>query len=514
MKKILLTLTVITCIVLSMIIVSVNSFNPTNPVFVSSDGAINLFYAKIFSSSNELFYFPMLEKEGDGVKIFRPKYGTVPLLDKILPEKFIGFPVIIGYIIKFFSIQSLKYFNPIVYLLILLTSFFLVKKLFGVKISVISLIFLSLLPSLSYFNRYDFLETSSGVFTFLICYWLLLIFIFKPPSKNYQKVLILFILQLALFFNLFIRPDSIFFWAPIFVVLLFSRKFRFSFISNLPLIITSFIFITPFYYYYGHLNLQLFGNIFKSGSTLPDDNNTIRQITPGFFDFGFKNLLNNISIVLFSTPFIIPSLFVNTKMGNDNSDNLFTLTKRFALSIIIIYALYILSGSQINATNPTDNSSVRYIIVLFIIVLPLFAKFLLNNLKHPQLNFILAYLTLLVLSIYTSISINNYEILKKKYSNSTNEILLNTEENSVVISSTMSKNILNIRQVATFDKFGNNYNLEQLVKIIKKLINNNISTYIYLDDVKLNISEFKVTCRSFSLKVIPISENIYKIINN
>jgi hypothetical protein len=160
---------------------------------------------------------------------------------------------------------------------------------------------------------------------------------------------------------------------------------------------------------------------------------------------------------------------------------------KYLFSSLTIYAiLFLVYGinQHISRLNTfyifADFSLIRYMLPIFILMVPFFVKFL-TNLEHTK---ILALSVVLVLIVY-SISVNSLLLDKtlqaySGYQKINDNILKNTVNNSVIFLNFYDKYLLSDRSVCIVGT-NINYSVNKFVNIVTKLHSKNIKSYIMSD---------------------------------
>ena len=306
------------------IIILTNTFDIENPSFVSSDSSINLKFSRIYSSSGELAY-KISSCDPKGI-FLRPTYGTTFFNGTVVPEKFVGFMIFIGFIISTIGENIVPYLNLMFFIFILIILYKINNEYYDKKNSFKLLIFIASFSPLIYFTQYDFLENIIAPFLFL----LVILCVLKVRS-NKNNILLIPIFVLTSY-SMTIRPDLLLFYFPLFYFLKtemfhFPRTLIFS-------IFLAILFISPLFI----INNTLYGSPFTFGLTTPAEDGSLRNPTPGFIDFPLSNFPLNLGVIVGSELLVLFAILSYRPAYNKRD---IFLEKYFVITFILCSLFYL-----------------------------------------------------------------------------------------------------------------------------------------------------------------------------
>jgi hypothetical protein len=138
-KKILIILAVIFAIIYSTLAFSAGA------IFNSPDENANYFFSRLFATENRLDY--SLPEKSD---ILHPRSMTV-VGQRIVPQSFLGLPLIYGILAKFYTAKAILFFTPIIAVISVLFFYEIIKKVFGEKVAFLTALIIFIHPAFWYY---------------------------------------------------------------------------------------------------------------------------------------------------------------------------------------------------------------------------------------------------------------------------------------------------------------------------------------------------------------------------
>jgi hypothetical protein len=496
--------TVIFLIICILIILWVIFFkNPISPIFLSGDSWINLFFAELYNLTWQFRYENMSElKNINEIElIFSPRDWTTNVDNYLVPDKFLWFITIIWTFIKIIGWNIINIYNIFVFIWVILVLGLIWKELnLNEKQQIIIMICAWLMSTLIYFNFYDFLETSSWVFVFLltILYYLKYIKYYHLCHSN--KYFYLF--SRFLWFLIFIRPDNLLFILPIVIFHIITLIHKKKIIQSHSIAFLIFLIsISPFLI----SNYITYWWILTIWQSLISDLWNERIILPGLFfgnDF-FNFFLNAYYLLKNEIIFLISIILISTNLLNKNFHN-FKYYNYFWFYLLIstfIYLAFIWTGKIISNTSVLfDNSMMRYFIWIYLLSIIYFIKFI-NQLFH---NIFLKYLILIVIILNSFVNTHIW-LLKYFESLEKNSDLIKfvqsfvNDDNTIILSSKLSQSmrimgnvwsLKNLRSHDLLNSFDRELYLFSLIEQLLKKWKNVILDFTYLDLRELDVDKF------------------------
>jgi hypothetical protein len=484
------------------------SYNTYTPAFIAPDETLNYAFSQIYADTGNLYYEEELNSIAGG--IIRPR-GVKYIDNKIISNKFIGFPFYYGTIIVLTGADLLPYLTFLFSCIGMLSIYLLGKELFGLENGLISIFLLGFFPPYWYWSNFPLFETVFGSVFFILG----LVYFIKLLNVQSLSNSLLTGIFFGISWN--IRPDMILFLIPIFLIsVLEIRKLK---LRTLVISFTIFIFIiSPVLL----LNNDVYGGYLTTGHTVntaSSEGSTKVIPTPGIlwqkdFSIMFDNLKNLINTIpLF--PFFIIGLFIcfsNIKFFKSNSRNMYLL---FILLSILIFSLFYLAGSSQKHGGGLHESYTRYFFPIFLIIIPLFSLFI-QKLRGLGNNGKIAIVLIIMLYIISCIFIT-YPQLEQKwkvregYNNIVNHIETNTESNSIIFIMGLDKIVYPTRKVATINYLPKERKEKEIAEIAANLYEKNVSIYFYAYSVNTSLVEYELNNTNLQLRKIGKSE-LYKFI--
>ena len=290
---------IITYAIIFFIVYSYVTFILPNDLYFR-DEIVNTQFAELYAQTGELSYFEDLNYIAEG--IIHP-INEVFYNGKVLPAKFIGFPVINGTISVVFP-QVEKFLTPIFAVLGAIFLYLLTRDIFNKRIAILSFSLLFFVPAYWYWSTFVMVENIAGCVMLIIS----LRYFFKLLNTHETK----YYLLSSLFFGIsfFIRPDFIFFSIPLAIFLLLNVK-KVDRLNSIWAIFSLLISLGPFLI----LNYQLYGSPLRTGQHVLYG---VSQAVP-ITSFSFLNIFNNSMILVNLTPVLflcsLLGLFIALRKG-------------------------------------------------------------------------------------------------------------------------------------------------------------------------------------------------------
>ncbi|MFH1188112.1 MAG: glycosyltransferase family 39 protein, partial [bacterium] len=127
---------------------SILAFKSGN-VFNSPDENANYFFSNLFVNESRLDY-PLPENSD----IIHPRSMTVAS-QKIVPQSFLGMPLIYGFLGKIFGSNAIIFFTPVIAAISVLFFYEIIKKIFNEKIAFLSGILVFIHPAFWYYSTHS-----------------------------------------------------------------------------------------------------------------------------------------------------------------------------------------------------------------------------------------------------------------------------------------------------------------------------------------------------------------------
>src|SRR3989344_6415939 len=145
------------------------SYNSNSYAFTTPDEVVLKSFGEIYFETGKLYYGLGDELIGE----YTRKRGTEVFYDKIIPTKFIGFPIYFGLLSGFGVYQYATAITSVATLLVL---FFIFRDLIGSdRKAFIPVGLLIFLPFFWYWSNYAFVENVSSIFFFSLGFYLFLV---------------------------------------------------------------------------------------------------------------------------------------------------------------------------------------------------------------------------------------------------------------------------------------------------------------------------------------------------
>jgi len=438
----------------------------TAKIFNSPDETANYFYISRYVEFGDFFMpEPLNYFLGNNVHPRSISYNGYSLV----PQGFIGLAWFYGFLAKFFSLGSVKFFTPILSAAGALAFFGLIRIIFNKKIALLSFLLLLLLPAHWYYSS-RFLYPNIPFASFLIiAIWTLASGALKKGGKKIYTII--FALSLAL--SLAIRPVEIFWIAggALILGMVYRKDISWRRVFG-ALAIAIFTAIPVF-----ASNLFLYGGVFKSGYTLKDAvvygnnffNGELGDIKNNFLPYGFhpRAVWNNFRNVFinnlwwYAAPAFL-GIYLWARSRPKKEEKIY-----FYISLAISTWLLIFYGSGVFTDNPNiiftiGDSHFRYWLPVFMAWIPFAAYFFIRLLKKKLAiaSVLAACAFLSMLAVYFSpddglLMVKNNLLQNYKVKTAAEKLV---EPNDVIITSRQDKiffperKILYIRDIKDFKR--------------------------------------------------------------
>lgn len=456
-------------------------------IFNSPDENANYFFSGLFARESRLDY-PLKENSD----ILHPRSMTV-VDQKIVPQSFLGMPLIYGSLGKVFGIDAIIFFTPIIATISILFFYEIIKKIFGEQVAFLSSILVFINPAFWYYSTHSMYH--NVLFSNLLIigiYFFLSNSNIKTSKKEYVSIILG---SIFIGLSLMVRYSE----TPwVILILAFLYFFNKEKISKKQAIICLLIFLAlllPIFF----LNNKLYGNPFASGY-----NPTRSSIDTNSATVSIKNssLLHILRIIIFNIIrnfwnyciylfwwISLPALF-GLFLLLKKYKNLESKQKKYLIAFLLgsVY-LILYYGSWVFHDNPDPTkitigtSYVRYWLPIYIFSMPFLSIFLLKitkGVRHPiecrtpkRRNVILlCVLTLLIsynfLFVFKLTDESIGRNVLRQYNEIKNKTLSLTEENSIIVAGYYDKLFFPERMIIENIDEERDKRLSEIKKLVEK----------------------------------------------
>lgn len=441
--------------------------------FVAPDETINYATTVTQKETGQLFITTKLNSIAN-TQIFHPR-GTLLLGEKILPRKFIGYPLIIGSLAKVIGFPISPYINLIILILLFIVSTQLLKSL-KIKTNWLpSIVLVTLAPILYWTHNYYF-ESLLGLLMFATG----LLFLLKIID-NKQRYLYIFLSIFFFSLGIYIRYDYLLFYLPLTLLTVIIARFSFKEISLS--LLTGLLCVLPLFM----INQSLYGHPLSSGQSSQIENRN--PIVKG--GSNSSALMQNSKIVLYAAEYywllLIPTLMVfSKKFKLIRLDKKQFLLLSFFIMGLILFSNFWLAGVLRSPENYIRESYNRYFLPLYYVLF----LFILQTVfrKYHSNKF---YFSLFLLSLLSILSVSNhiarYDRIRLRQITQAEVILNNTEKDAIIYIGKLDKIIYPHREVGYLGSLELSENEDKLSQIVEKVLITNREQYIYDCDLISNI---------------------------
>jgi len=447
-----------------------------NNAFISPDETINYTSLRTFAKT---FNFKVENKYhlNDNFTIVRPR-GLLPNGKFLVPAKFIGMSLYYGLaylVIK----EHVSLLTPIIGGLGLLIMYFFVLLITEEKkTALFASLLLAFFPPYFWWSRFSYLENILGSVLFFSGFYLLTYFIKKKSTISLYLASLFFSLSCG------VRPDySVLFILPLCIFFISYRK-KIGIKRFIVCATIFFLSILPIFYF----NKSLYGNFLMTGARFNLGWSTIVPVN--IKSRSLNNFLHNMnnSFIGISNLFLFSLLgfFVLIKKHVKRYNKFGLVYFIFILISILIFSYILLAGAVPEDSIIINQSYTRYILPLYLCILPGLSILIKTFPKMVKLLIIISYLSFSV--FFLSNQLKPVLLLDKSYVKTRENILKNTETNSIVFIDILDKVIYPDRQVASISLSASKDASQMVINTIINLIkyDKGAPIYIYKNSNKIN----------------------------
>ena len=506
-KSVLIYSILIFCILIGFILYS---YNADRVYFVSPDETALSFFSNLYAHEGKLSYYEPL---GNISSTIRPRNAFF-INGNIVLGKFVGFPLLFGHL-NLFNNLIIGFITPLfaslcIFYIFKITILFSNRK----EIALISSLLLLFNPFFWYWANHPFYENVITVsFIFIGVYYFLL----SIKVSNY-KIFYISILFFAI--SLVMRYDSLLF--ILLFVLIYLNNLKFLDIKKILVsILILFLIVSPSLI----INEQLFGSYFQYANSYgvlkseQEGSSKINSFLGNSFNILLRfneskhNLLINTLFIISFIPLFYLLVLLSLLRIINTKDRMYKKFLIFIIIFIIAFSSLYLTQTGYKDKNVFNDSFNRYLLIFYVVSPIILSGFLIKNLNKK-----IALITILILLIITIPLVLSYFYDKWAYSNRLEKInsfvLLNTKNNSIILTNSYDKVIFPSRKIITQSNFNQDFgefNYSHLAHLTKELEKINITIYLY--GVSINETELKkgVESKNMSLIKLNFSENFYKL---
>lgn len=269
--------------------------------FYSPDETANFVFTKAFIESNKLYLEEPLNQEVGNILL--PRSVNING-EKLVPQSFVGLPVILGLIGKVITIKYIVFLNPTLALIGVLLFYFLIKRIFNENIALLSSLLILFNPVYWYLGGKSMMHHS--LLIFLLLDGLLILF----QAKDKRSTLLYIVSAFFFGLTIWVRTSEII-WIGLLLLsflIIFRTEIRkkdfFSFLITLTLMVTILLAI----------NYSIYNFIFRTGYNSlesPTSFGALSLIGQVFIPFGF-----NVKILWFHfSEFLLKYSWLSTLPG-------------------------------------------------------------------------------------------------------------------------------------------------------------------------------------------------------
>lgn len=451
-------------------------------IFNSPDENANYFFANLFAAESRLDY-PLAENND----ILHPRSMTV-VGQKIVPQSFLGMPLIYGALGKIFGSNAIIFFTPIIAAINVLFFYEIIKKIFDEKIAFLSGILVFIHPAFWYYSTHSMYHNVLFV-SFLIAgiYFFVCDFNIFGNKKNQYINIILGSLFIGL--SLICRYSEAPWIFLILIILYFLNKNK----INLKQIAVCFFIFFIFLFLILFLNNKLYGSPFSSGynsiagAQADAITASVKNSSPLRFIFNIFVNFWNYGIYIFwwlSLPACFGFFLLLKKYKNLESKQKKYLAVFFAgfIYLIIYYGSWSFHDNPDPAKITIGTSYVRYWLPIYIFSTPFLAVLLLKikqkKTAKNSIIFLCALAFLISCNFLFVFKLTDESVGRNvlgQYAEIKNAVLNLTENNSIIIAGYYDKLFFPDRLVIENIDEERDKRLEE----IKKLLEKNYPVYYY-----------------------------------
>lgn len=432
---------------------------------ISPDEVVNSYFAEVYAKTGELKYQSAFANIDPF--FFRPR-GTVVVDDQyVAPGKFLGYPIIVGTIGRFISMDVSVFVIPFFSAISVYYFFLFVRREFDQKIALISSSVMVIASSYWYWSTMYWYEDALAIFFLLGG----LNYLFRGIEEPSFRSLCLSSLMFGT--TVIIKPYYAVVLLPFLAVVLLSKKvdLKHALLSATPFLFLTFVFLLANHYTYGSWFVTGFHLTYDIG----------QDLIPSSKQYEIAIAASNYTDYFL---FIFPASLFGI-LGIINYTSIFRKTrKRLPLFFIIVaivltgYVL-VLSGTS-NLTN-VHHSAIRYLIFVHLLLVPFAAYFVLSIGRIRPFIAVILCVALILPNIAIVTSSEQIVSSRTRYASYTSYIDARIDRNSVIICQYVDK-IYFPSMLTGNPAFLRSDNRESLcANITEELLQNGISVYLVMD---------------------------------
>ncbi|MFH1564971.1 MAG: glycosyltransferase family 39 protein [bacterium] len=242
-------------IILAIFFVFVYSFLAfrAGTIFNSPDENANYFFANLFARESRLDY-PLKENSD----IIHPRSMAVAD-QKIVPQSFLGMPLIYGFLGKIFGSNAIIFFTPIIAAISVLFFYEIIKKIFDEKIAFLSSVLVFINPAFWYYSTHSMYH--NVLFASLLIMGIYFFVKNNSNAQNKKQCANIILGSIFIGLSLMARYSEIPWVVLILIILYFFNKDKISKKQAIICFLILFVLSIPIFF----LNNKLYGNPLSNG---------------------------------------------------------------------------------------------------------------------------------------------------------------------------------------------------------------------------------------------------------
>lgn len=432
-------------------------------VFTTPDENVNLFYTRYVAENDSVVYSdPINTALASGAVRCR---GMTYWQGKVVPNLFFGMYFIYGGFGKVFRLlhlpeNSVLYLNPLFAVLGVWLLYFLVDEVFDARAALLSACLLFVLPPYWYWASL-FFSNILGVVLFIAA----LLFSFKALNRERPA----FYCLAGLFYGLalFVRPDLVYLYPSVAVLMLFRwRSLRVKYLALAALAFA--LAMAPLLLF----NRYLYGGFLKTGQHLALSWKGVVPPAgkkPNYLGENIDLLISAVPLCLFSLAGLLHCL-----RKREHLDYLLLLPLP-----VFLFGYFFLTGEPGRFELIVHNSYVRYFIPVYVLLLPLFAVFLLRVVRGRYLVSLalVVFVALCVSTAYTGVLDTRKAAID--LSAKADSIRSQTEEDAVIFVNSLDKILFPRRKVSLYNF--SEASAENVASLSSRLLDMEVPVYLILE---------------------------------
>lgn len=460
----------------------------TAPKFNIPDQTVNLFFSELYAHSGQLSYSEELNEVAQG--IIHPRL-TSNINGMIVPQKFVGFPMIAG-TIGTVSPEAIRFIVPLLGIICALFLYLIVRDLLNRKVALLSFFLLLFLPPYWYWSTWTMLENVAACAVFIIS----LRYFFKLLRAGTTWHYVLWGLFLGL--AMFIRPDYILFVPALSVILLWNRQR----INNIYIGLSAFAFMValgPLFV----LNNHLYGSPLITGQHVKYGLLQVSTVVT----FSPLNILENLVNIVDVIPFFFLFVSLGIVYWAKKRLNLQYIT--FLAICLLTFSFYYLGDRILSAS--LHSSYLRYSLPILVLLTPVVSYFILSfRSKVVSILLILSLVCLSVVTVLPSIQKNLDSAIAREKINT--EIVEATEPSSVIllIYATSDKGIFPERKVGLIRELPSANQIETLGTVSIGLYEKGVPVYIFTEGRSWQLVDYDMLIKQLTANGYTLTESKVK----